>query len=290
MKKIDLQLKYLLSSLEKFQCPNCREPLKYLEPYSLICNQNHTFNLARPGYINLAPQLKLRHYDRPLFEARRRIFLVGFFDPLLEAIQTMMGPGKSNTLLDAGCGEGSLLSNLYHRYNVEERSKLNWYGLDAAKDGIRLAAQLNESILWIVGDLANIPMRANTCDIILNILSPANYASFCRILKPAGCLIKVVPGPDHLVELRSSFALATNYKLEDNKVLELFQNSFHMAEQKSVRYTIPLASLDVVDLLAMTPLMMHQDSEKGVDQLLSQHQCITIDLLVMKGIDLPQRS
>lgn len=288
MKKIDLKMRHLLSSIEGFQCPYCRGAFSFLEPYSLKCKSNHTFNMARPGYINLAPQLKLKHYDRTLFEARRRIFEAGFFEPLLNDLSTMVESTQGRQFLDAGCGEGSVLIQLYQKHTEKEKNALNWYGLDASKDGIYLAALNDEPIHWIVGDLANIPLRENTCDVILNVLSPANYASFRRVLKPEGWLIKVLPGPDHLKELRASMPETSKKQSEEQKVLGLFHHSFEIEEKKAVRYSIPVTSLEICDLIAMTPLMMHQEAEEVVNQLRRKNQDITVDVLVLKGQQRPE--
>jgi len=36
--------------------------------------------------------------------------------------------------------------------------------------------------IWLVGDLANILLTSQSCHVILNILSPANYMEFKRVL------------------------------------------------------------------------------------------------------------
>src|SRR5690606_40580058 len=59
--------------------------------------------------------------------------------------------------------------------------------------------------VWIVADLANLPIATTSIDYILNILSPSNYAEFDRLLKKEGKLIKVIPNSDYLKELRGIF-------------------------------------------------------------------------------------
>lgn len=45
-----------------------------------------------------------------------------------------------------------------------------------------------------MGDLANIPIKSESMDLLINIFTPSNYSEFTRILKKDGYLIKVVPG------------------------------------------------------------------------------------------------
>ena len=53
--------------------------------------------------------------------------------------------------------------------------------------------------------MANCPFQDEQFDVILNILSPANYAEFTRLLKPGGLFVKVVPESGYLKELRDVF-------------------------------------------------------------------------------------
>lgn len=50
--------------------------------------------------------------------------------------------------------------------------------------------------------MAKSPFGDQSFHIILNILSPSNYKEFKRLLVQDGLVIKVVPRPDYLKELR----------------------------------------------------------------------------------------
>ena len=52
----------------------------------LVCTDNHSFDLSKNGYVNLAPQAHVTKYDKSLFEARKTVMSSGFFDPVLEFI------------------------------------------------------------------------------------------------------------------------------------------------------------------------------------------------------------
>ena len=52
----------------------------------LVCTDNHSFDLSKNGYVNLAPQAHVTKYDKSLFEARKTVMSSGFFNPVLEFI------------------------------------------------------------------------------------------------------------------------------------------------------------------------------------------------------------
>ena len=62
---------------------------------------------------------------------------------------------------------------------------------------------------WFVADLKRLPVRSAAADVVLNVFSPADYAEFRRVLAPDGELLKVVPGPDYLREVRDRRSRAT---------------------------------------------------------------------------------
>ncbi len=66
----------------------------------------------------------------------------------------------------------------------------------------------------MIGDLANLPLLDNSIDILLNLLSPANYQEFARVLKPGGLLIKVIPGSEYLKEVRQALQIQAPERAE----------------------------------------------------------------------------
>src|SRR5699024_7795566 len=88
---------------------------------------------------------------------------------------------------------------------------------------------------------------------ILNILSPANYQEFKRILKPGGLLIKVVPGADYLKELRA-LGESENNAYCNQDVVDKFAEHFPVHNQYQVASPVELAEDPVDNLLSMTPL------------------------------------
>ena len=99
-----------------FAVPFVRRRWQLVEHSRLVCTKNHSFDLSKNGYVNLAPQAHVTKYDKSLFEARKIVIDGGFFNPLLDYItESLASHFKGNeelALLDAGCGEGSHLSEI----------------------------------------------------------------------------------------------------------------------------------------------------------------------------------
>ena len=69
-----------------FACPICQAPM-HLDLSSLICQNRHTFNIAKQGFVNFLRQTKGdKHYDMASFEKRSQILAAGYYDPILEVI------------------------------------------------------------------------------------------------------------------------------------------------------------------------------------------------------------
>ena len=88
-----------------FACPICQLDLE-LVGTSFKCPKGHSFDLAKFGYVNLAPQIKQsKDYDKENFQNRQLILEAGFYEPILTAIGQKI-PTSDAKILDIGCGEG----------------------------------------------------------------------------------------------------------------------------------------------------------------------------------------
>ncbi|MCM3079945.1 methyltransferase domain-containing protein [Brevibacillus invocatus] len=161
-----------------------KKRMKVMYAKSLLCSSGHCFDLAKQGYVNLLTRPHKTKYDSQLFEARQKVSISGFFEPLIshisERIPHMMKPSCDMIrMLDAGCGEGSHLTAIQNR--ILARTNLNIFGVgvDISKEGIRIAAR-STSDIWCVGDLAHCPFKDQSFHVILNLLSPSNYSDFRR--------------------------------------------------------------------------------------------------------------
>ncbi|KMK76854.1 putative RNA methyltransferase [Alkalihalobacillus pseudalcaliphilus] len=271
-----------------FRCPLCEKPITVEQLKSFTCQNNHSFDFTKQGYLNLMTQPSKTDYDKKLFEHRQHLIAkTPFFHPLHEELVQII---QSNTikqshpltLLDIGCGEGSHLHTLLQH---EKLTNYTGFGLDIAKEGIIAAAKAYTHKIWLVGDLAKSPFQSKSFDLLLNILSPSNYEEFKRILKNEGTLIKVIPASNYLSELRTFFyenQQKETYQNDDT--LSLFQEHFPQFEEKRVTYQVKLDRDELTALVYMTPLTWRANAQQKQD-FINTHadKLITIDLLVLIG-------
>ncbi|WP_312682412.1 putative RNA methyltransferase [Lactococcus taiwanensis] len=241
LKKIEKSYKLLEENLQLVRCPLCHRPFQ-LSPYALRCENKHTYNLNKKGYVNfLQTKPDTAHYTRKMFEPRRRLIESGMYQPLLKEIQLIL---KEGHLIDVGTGEGTFLQEL--------DVKGTKFAFDIAKEGIEMATELEMRSFLSLADLTNLPFADQSFSTVLNIFTPSNYAEFKRVLVPEGVVIKVVPDRYYLQELRNVYGLPIDY--ENTAVVDRFKAEFSEVEQKELRYTFELPEPLRQDFLSMSPL------------------------------------
>ncbi|HHB9237375.1 TPA: putative RNA methyltransferase [Streptococcus pneumoniae] len=267
------------ASATAFACPICQENLTLLETNFKCCNR-HSFDLAKFGYVNLAPQIKQSaNYDKENFQNRQQILEAGFYQAILDAVSDLLASSKTTTtILDIGCGEG-----FYSRKLQESHSEKTFYAFDISKDSVQIAAKSepNWAVNWFVGDLARLPIKDASMDILLDIFSPANYGEFRRVLSKDGILLKVIPTENHLKEIRQRVQdQLTNKEYSNQDIKEHFQEHFTILSSQSASLTKTITAEQLQALLSMTPLLFHVDQSK-IDW--SQLTEITIEAEILVG-------
>ena len=267
------------ASATAFACPICQENLTVVET-SLKCSNRHSFDLAKFGYVNLAPQIKQSaNYDKENFQNRQQILEAGFYQAILKGISDLLATKPfTKTVLDIGCGEG-----FYSRKLQEVHPDKTFYAFDISKDSVQIAAKSepNWAVNWFVGDLARLPIKGASMDILLDIFSPANYGEFRRVLSKDGILIKVIPTENHLKEIRQMVQDQLTKKDYSNQdIKEHFQEHFSIQSSQIASLTKPITAEQRQALLSMTPLLFHVNQSK-IDW--SQLTEITIETEILVG-------
>lgn len=277
-----------------FKCPVCGGSVEVNRENSLVCGSGHSFDLSRKGYVNLLNSGRAPAYSKDLFEARRKVCEAGFYDPLIEKLTEILaeyrgcGTKPGFAVLDAGCGEGSHLCGIFRRLGAirPEAAGDFFVGIDISKDGILIASRGDTGIIWCVSDLARLPFQDGSFDIVLNILSPANYGEFGRVLKPRGLLVKVVPGERYLAEIREALASGGSAgsgieSYSNEQVIRYFKDKMETAEIFDIRYRFRVEEQMLPHLIKMTPLTWG----KGADNLLSGKGIseITAEMTILTG-------
>lgn len=263
--------------------------MRLIDSKSLVCAQYHCFDLSKQGYVNLMTHGIKTKYDKQMFDSRKRICNSGFFDPLMgrlseNIIHEEKFHGEPLKVLDAGCGEGSHLAHLGEKLKLKDKQSFVGVGVDISKEGISMAARENPHMIWCVGDLANCPLSNQQFQFILNILSPANYAEFQRMLSDDGRVIKVIPEIGYLQELREAFYLHTHRQAyENSQTRDRFLTYFHLLDSQRVQYRVTLDETLLEHLVYMTPLSWGTTADRLEFFFEMDIKEITIDLRILLG-------
>ena len=178
-----------------WRCPVCKLDLApAVDERAWLCEQNHRFDIAREGYVNLLITHQRRQRDpgdsADMVRSRREFLDGGWYDPLRDALQEH-APGDGESACDAGCGEG-----FYTR---------GWSGLwafDIAKPAVRAAAKrAAPGGHYAVASAYDIPLADAAVDVLVSVFAPLHSAEFERVVKPGGRVVTVTPGPEHLAGL-----------------------------------------------------------------------------------------
>ena len=270
------RMKPILNRADLFRCPLCHGPLSAGDT-SLRCEKGHDFALSKKGYADFCPGARAGAYDDALFDSRSRFIAGGFYGELIENLRKLLDKyAPDGPILDAGCGEGSFMKAI-----CPDPTTRPCIGLDLSRPGIQRAARGGGGWLWAVGDLSRLPLKDGSMAAILNILSPANYPEFGRVLRPGGAVLKVVPGERYLQEVRALVKDRLRSESYSNeRVVRLFEERFDLSDSREICSTYRLTSEQAVDLIAMTPLT--QGIEK--EQLnLTALDSVTIHLHILAG-------
>jgi len=208
----------------------------------LICPREHSFDVARSGYINLL-QPQDRRSKQPgdtaaAVKARRRLHDRGINEPLLRAIAGILSASPKDSILDAGCGNGDYLGTLARQIGCDA------HGIDISVPALDAAARRYPECEWIVANADRfIPYSDHSFSVIMSITARMNASEFRRVLRDDGRLLVAVPAPDDLIELRGAG------KDRVASAVESFAPSFTLADQRRVTTTADLDAEGVNDVL-----------------------------------------
>lgn len=273
LKKIDRGASFLAEQQELFRCPKCHQKMNQKDK-SLVCMNGHRFDLAKKGTLYFLDHQIKTEYDNEMFAPRGRMIRSGMYQPVIEKIAQFMQTGN---LLDVGCGEGSFLQQI----NQVKANPVN-IGFDIAKEGIYLASNQPIEAFWCIADLTNLPFTDKSFDTILNIFSPSQYREFKRVLKPDGCVIKVVPQSGYLQELRAIYH-PDGEAYSNEAVIQRFTEELKIDQRERITYTFEIPEENRLDLLEMSPLEWQVSPEVKAELAKNPLKKITIDIELLKG-------
>ena len=276
-----------MSDIAEYLCPICKSPLQQLEQ-SWKCTNNHSFDIAKQGYVNLLPvQYKKSREpgdNKAMIQARRDFLALGHYDFLIEACTTLLKrhtvPGCK--LLDVGCGEGYFTDKIFSLLDFEVA-----YGMDISKEAIKVAAKRNRNVQWMVGSNRDIPLALHSLDAVLKINVPTEVEVLSKYIKPDGIIMSVTPGKNHLDGLKNAIypepRLQKPEPMADNHVL---------IDQQQLEQSLVFSDKNAINnLLLMTPFAWNipRDIQQKVADLqyLETHLAFQINVWQQKPETLP---
>ncbi|MGX6962817.1 methyltransferase domain-containing protein [Vagococcus xieshaowenii] len=275
-KKIDRSASWIANNPNRLACPKCHNAFE-IEGHSIRCVQGHVYNLSKKGSLYFLNKKIDSEYTKEMLSHRQQMIQTAMYAPMLEAIAKHLT--NVDGLLDVGCGEGSFLQKLA----TQVASSIN-IGFDISKEGIELATSQEIEALWLVADLTNLPIQDQSMSHILNIFSPSHYHEFKRVLKPNGKLIKIIPGPYYLKELRERVLGGTSKETYSNeKVYKRFKEELTLISEEKITYEFEIPENHYVDFLYMSPLHWQASEEKREEIKKHPIKTITIDVHVLVG-------
>ena len=229
-------------------CPICAEQLN-LTDRQYRCIHNHSFDIARQGYVNLLV-VQQKHSLNPgdtreQVLARREFLEAGYYAPIADTlVETAKRLGITGQILDVGCGEG------YYSARLADALDAPLTGLDISKEAVRCAAAKYKGKQWLCATAAHIPVEDSSISLLTSLFALTLPEEFARVLKKDGYYFQVLAAEDHLLGLKGIIYDKLNFK-EKNTVPEL--PGFALVESVPIRFTFTVEGQQVQNLFSMTP-------------------------------------
>ena len=243
------------------RCPICASQLNK-EDRRFVCAQNHSFDVARQGYVNLLT-VQQKHSLNPgdtreQVLSRREFLEAGFYMPIADAlIAAAKELDISGRILDVGCGEGWYSAQLADALNVPLT------GLDISKEAVRCAAAKYKGKQWLCATAAHIPVEDGSVSLLTSLFALTLPEEFRRVLKSGGYYFQVLAAEDHLLGLKGIIYDQLTFKEKDT-VPEL--PGFERIKSVPIRFDFTVEGTQVQNLFSMTPHVFRIGKE-GAERL-----------------------
>ncbi len=229
-------------------CPCCGMPMKK-EGGSLVCENRHTYDIAKAGYVNLTntTSKKLSGDSKEMVRARTDFLGHGAYAPFMEQVCRLAGGGR--VCVDAGCGEGYYTVGLSHSFEMV-------YGFDLSKASCMAAAKRARAAgadgrcFFGVGSVYSLPIADGCADCVTNIFAPCVEEEYSRILRAGGKLVVACAGVHHLQGLKDALYDTTR----ENTARADLPTHLVLEDSVNVSYDITLTDREMIkNLYMMTP-------------------------------------
>ncbi|MGO1952153.1 methyltransferase domain-containing protein [Corynebacterium casei] len=252
----------------------------------LVSESGHSFDVAKQGYVTLAPGAGLKHKgdDADMVTAREAYLSKGHFAPFVEAVTGAVQNALDSTvsaddvpepaLLEVGAGTGYYLS-----HTLDSIEGARGVGLDISPHAARHLAKCHPRVGAVIADVwERLPLRDESINAISVVFAPRNPAEFQRVLAPGGQVIVLTPQAGHLDELRDPLGILG---VEEGKVERMYDQAAGHLEQAAdpvnLAFAIQLDKESIAAQVAMSPSARHISAEELAERMaaLPQTMCVT---------------
>lgn len=222
----------------KILCPVCKNELKRIDN-SYKCINNHTFDIASQGYVNLNMHNSNNTGDNPeMIKARTAFLNKGYYSFLLDKINEQLS--ANDDLIDLACGEGYYTSRFICKNKI---------GIDLSKQGLKIASKKDSNTLYLLNTIFHNPLPDKCADKIITVFAPIAKQEILRLLKDDGKFILVKPDVKHLYELKSSI-YDNPY---ENEIENIVIDGLTLDNEIKISRKALLNKEDINNLFMMTP-------------------------------------
>ena len=264
-------------------CPVCGCRLHRVSN-SLRCENRHSYDIARQGYVNLLMSNKssLKHHgdDKLMVNARRDFLDRGYYAPLGDAVVRAVLSCADSTphIADSGCGDCWYTVRVCDALTAAGKSPVIT-GIDISKDALIAGGRRSRDITLCVASASRLPIRTGSADILLNIFSPLEPEEFARVLGDNGRLIRAIPMERHLWTLKK----VIYDRPYENPPAELGVPGFELESTAEVLEAVTINDAeDIQNLFKMTPYY-YKTGREDQEKLLSLNT-LTVELEVIVAV------
>lgn len=228
-----------------YHCPLCKLELT-LNDKTYRCDNNHSFDIAKEGYVNLLPvqnkKSKQPGDNLEMVQARRAFLSAGHYLFLQQALAELVASLEPCSVIDLGCGEG------FYTQAIAAQSSADVYGVDISKPAVKYAAKRYENAHFSVASISQAPFADAQADVLVSVFAPLFAQELARLAKPQASLIVASPGPWHLKELKAFIYADVKPHTEIEPPTGFSKESINLLEQQ-----VLLSVDEIKHLIMMTP-------------------------------------